>query len=110
MEYVAIGPRFSNIILQVLLVVGTTSAGEVLDSMALRGVSDVSLHVPSLKAEEVVRVLRDKQAVKRRGMPMVRRCYAFCSVYLAQVCAANVLHVTKARACADNDVHVHSMG
>ncbi len=87
MEYVAIGPRFSNLILQVLLVlvkkqppasrkllvIGTTSAGEVLDSMALTEVFNVSLHVPSLKAEEVVRVLRDQEAFELRDIPMVSR-------------------------------------
>ncbi|KXZ46923.1 hypothetical protein GPECTOR_39g417 [Gonium pectorale] len=72
LEYVAIGPRFSNVILQALLVlvkrmpppghkvfiVGTTSMGDVMESMGLNEVFNVSLHVPSLRVDEMVKVLR----------------------------------------------------
>lgn len=103
LEYVAIGPRFSNLILQVLLVlvkkqppasrkllvIGTTSAGEVLDSMALTEVFNVSLHVPSLKAEEVVRVLRDQEAFELRDIPMVSVCVRClsCAEHGCMVCS-----------------------
>eukprot|EP00877_Chromochloris_zofingiensis_P012938 jgi/Chrzof1/7899/Cz02g40140.t1 len=83
LEYVAIGPRFSNIVLQVLLVlikkqppagrkilvVGTSSMGEVLESMGLSAAFNVQLHVPALKAEEVVKVLRDQNCFELRDIP-----------------------------------------
>lgn len=86
LEYVAIGPRFSNIVLQVLLVlikkqppagrkilvVGTSSMGEVLESMGLSAAFNVQLHVPALKAEEVVKVLRDQNCFELRDIPEVR--------------------------------------
>jgi len=72
LDYVAIGPRFSNAVLQVLLVlikkqpprgrkllvVGTTSAGDVSESMGLSAVFNVSLVVPPLRADEVARVMQ----------------------------------------------------
>ncbi|KAG2487773.1 hypothetical protein HYH03_013618 [Edaphochlamys debaryana] len=72
LEYVAIGPRFSNTILQALLVlvkrqpppghklliIGTTSMSDVMESMGLNEVFNVSLHVPSLRVDEIVKVLR----------------------------------------------------
>ncbi|GIL90412.1 hypothetical protein Vretimale_18282 [Volvox reticuliferus] len=72
LEYVAIGPRFSNVILQALLVlvkrmppqghklliIGTTSMNDVMESMGLNEVFNVSLHVPALRMDEMVKVLR----------------------------------------------------
>ncbi|EFJ49121.1 hypothetical protein VOLCADRAFT_80882 [Volvox carteri f. nagariensis] len=72
LEYVAIGPRFSNTILQALLVVvkrmpppghkllviGTTSMHDVMESMGLNEVFNVSLHVPALRMDEMIKVLR----------------------------------------------------
>lgn len=45
-----------------LLILGTTSAGEVLDSMDLTSVFNVTLHVPSLRTDEIIRVLREAGA------------------------------------------------
>lgn len=72
LEYVTLGPRFSNTVLQTLLVlvkkmpppgrklliIGTTSTGEVVESMGLSEVFNVSLHVPALRVDEIVRVVR----------------------------------------------------
>eukprot|EP00879_Flechtneria_rotunda_P013941 GHRR01014560.1.p1 GENE.GHRR01014560.1~~GHRR01014560.1.p1 ORF type:complete len:485 (+),score=178.54 GHRR01014560.1:1437-2891(+) len=83
LEYVAIGPRFSNIVLQVLLVlvkkqppagrkllvIGTSSAGEVLESMGLSAAFNVQLHVPALRADEVVRVLRAQNCFALSDIP-----------------------------------------
>ncbi|WIA31160.1 hypothetical protein OEZ86_001171 [Tetradesmus obliquus] len=71
LEYVAIGPRFSNAILQVLLVlikkqppagrklliIGTSSAGDVLEPMGLSSAFNVQLHVPALRGAEVEAVM-----------------------------------------------------
>ncbi|KAF6256958.1 N-ethylmaleimide sensitive fusion protein [Scenedesmus sp. NREL 46B-D3] len=71
LEYVAIGPRFSNAILQVLLVlvkkqppagrklliIGTSSAGDVLEPMGLSAAFNVQLHVPALRGDEVEAVM-----------------------------------------------------
>ena len=71
LEYVAIGPRFSNGILQVLLVllkkhppkdkklliIGTTTMPDVLESMDMTSAFDVSLHVPTLTREDTRNVL-----------------------------------------------------
>jgi hypothetical protein len=45
-----------------LLVVGTTSMGDVLETMGLAEAFNVQLHVPSLRFEEVLRVLRELDA------------------------------------------------
>lgn len=72
LEYVAIGPRFSNIVLQALLVlvkrqppdgrkllvVGTTSRGDVLRDMGLRDAFNLQLSVPALNGDAVTTVLR----------------------------------------------------
>ena len=47
-----------------LLVIGTSSAGEVLESMGLAEAFNVTLHVPALRAEEIVRVLRESDAFR----------------------------------------------
>ncbi|KAJ7295855.1 hypothetical protein O6H91_Y158900 [Diphasiastrum complanatum] len=71
LEYVNIGPRFSNLILQTLLVLlkkippkgrkllvlGTTSMSSVLESMDLVGAFNVSLHVPVLNRAAITKVL-----------------------------------------------------
>ncbi|KAJ7544161.1 hypothetical protein O6H91_09G066600 [Diphasiastrum complanatum] len=71
LEYVNIGPRFSNLILQTLLVLlkkippkgrkllvlGTTSMPRVLESMDLVGAFNVSLHVPVLNRADITKVL-----------------------------------------------------
>lgn len=87
LEYVAIGPRFSNPVLQALLVlvkkqppagrklliIGTTSGGEVLESMGLAAAFNVQLHVPALRPEEVAAVLAQRGAFAPGDIPAVRR-------------------------------------
>ncbi|CAL8461921.1 g1452 [Coccomyxa elongata] len=76
LEYVAIGPRFSNAILQTLLVllkkqppkgrrllvVGTTSAPAVMEDMGIAATCNVCLHVPALREADVRAVLAALQA------------------------------------------------
>ncbi|KAJ6364203.1 hypothetical protein OIU76_029190 [Salix suchowensis] len=71
LEYVAIGPRFSNIISQTLLVLlkrlppkgkkllvlGTTSEVSFLDSVGICDAFSVTYHLPTLKAEDAKKVL-----------------------------------------------------
>lgn len=75
LEYVGIGPRFSNIILQTLivciqrippkghklLVIGTSNLYNVLESMGITFTS--SLHVPILGGPEIERVLRQLSCI-----------------------------------------------
>lgn len=72
LEYVAIGPRFSNSILQTLLVllkkqppkgrkllvIGTTSVAAVMEDMEVTTTFNVVLHVPKLKEMEITAVLK----------------------------------------------------
>ncbi|KAG9439620.1 hypothetical protein H6P81_019785 [Aristolochia fimbriata] len=72
LDYVSIGPRFSNLILQTLLVllkrlppkgksilvIGTTSEVDVLDSLGMGDAFSVSYRVPSLKKEDAKKVLK----------------------------------------------------
>ncbi|KAI3466115.1 hypothetical protein Pfo_022778 [Paulownia fortunei] len=72
LEYVAIGPRFSNLISQTLLVllkrlppkgkkvlvIGTTSEVNFLDSVGIRDAFSVTYHVPTLKTEDAKKVLQ----------------------------------------------------
>lgn len=72
LEYVAIGPRFSNAILQTLLVllkkqppkgrkllvIGTTSVPAVMEDMEVSTTFNVVLHVPKLKEVEITAVLK----------------------------------------------------
>ncbi|CAL4974090.1 unnamed protein product [Urochloa decumbens] len=72
LEYVAIGPRFSNLISQTLLVllkqvppkgknllvIGTTSEVEFLESIGMCDVFSVTYHVPKLKKEDAKKVLQ----------------------------------------------------
>jgi len=71
LEYVSIGPRFSNVVLQALLVllkrtppeghkllvIGTTSEARVLDEMSISAVFNVVMNVPVLDTEDTTRVL-----------------------------------------------------
>ncbi|KAG8364940.1 hypothetical protein BUALT_Bualt18G0050900 [Buddleja alternifolia] len=71
LEYVAIGPRFSNLISQTLmvllkrlppkgkkvLVIGTTSEVNFLESVGIRDAFSVTYHVPTLKTEDAKKVL-----------------------------------------------------
>lgn len=71
LEYVPIGPRFSNVISQTLLVllkrlppkgknilvIGTTSEVNFLDSVGIRDAFSVTYHVPTLKTEDAKKVL-----------------------------------------------------
>ncbi|KAK9840836.1 hypothetical protein WJX81_007964 [Elliptochloris bilobata] len=72
LEYVPIGPRFSNGILQALLVlvkkqppegrrllvIGTSSAPQVMADMGLADAFNVALHVPAVRDAEVATVLK----------------------------------------------------
>uniref|UniRef100_M1CWU5 Vesicle-fusing ATPase n=1 Tax=Solanum tuberosum TaxID=4113 RepID=M1CWU5_SOLTU len=72
LEYVPIGPRFSNLISQTLmvllkrlppkgkkiLVIGTTSESGFLDSVGLCDAFSVTYHVPTLKTEDAKKVLQ----------------------------------------------------
>ena len=72
LEFVAIGPRFSNAVLQTLLVlikkqpppgrklfvVGTTGLGSVMQEMELAAAFNVALHVPALTQPEQRSVLQ----------------------------------------------------
>ncbi|KAG2433336.1 hypothetical protein HXX76_008400 [Chlamydomonas incerta] len=83
LEYVAIGPRFSNTILQALLVlikrqpppgrklliIGTTSMTDVMESMSINEVFNVSLHVPSLRVDEMVKVMRSLDVFSVMDIP-----------------------------------------
>ena len=71
LEYVSIGPRFSNTVLQTLLVLlkkqppkgrkllvlGTTSCIDVMEAMEVSSTFNVVLHVPKLKEAEITTVL-----------------------------------------------------
>lgn len=84
LEYVAIGPRFSNAVLQTLLVlvkrqppvgkklliIGTSSTGEIMESMGLGEVFNISLHVPALRVEEIVRVLHALEIFQESDIPV----------------------------------------
>ncbi|KAK4536945.1 hypothetical protein CDCA_CDCA10G2970 [Cyanidium caldarium] len=72
LEYAPIGPRFSNAVLQALivlvkqtppagrrlLILATTSNAEVLDVLELRSAFHASLHTERLEPEEIARVVR----------------------------------------------------
>ncbi|WZN65110.1 vesicle-fusing ATPase [Chloropicon roscoffensis] len=82
LEYVAIGPRFSNPVLQALLVllkkqppvgrrlmcIGTTSLVHVMESMELTAVFNVTLNVPNLNAQSVKTVLEHISAVSKEEL------------------------------------------
>jgi vesicle-fusing ATPase len=78
LDFVSIGPRFSNTVLQTLLVLlkrqppegrrlfvlGTTSLGSIMQEMDLAQAFNVALHVPALTKEEVKAVLQHVAAFK----------------------------------------------
>ncbi len=82
LEYVPIGPRFSNIVLQTLmilckrpppkenrklLIIGTTTSSRVLDSMQLRQAFNVHVKVPQVvTGDQVVRVLEEMKVNVRK--------------------------------------------
>jgi len=84
LEYVSIGPRFSNVVLQALLVllkrqpplgrklfvIGTTSLPMVFEDMGLNQAFNVSLHVPMLSASETAEVLSHLGAFARADVPL----------------------------------------
>ena len=72
LEYVRIGPRFSNVVLQTLLtcvkkvpsknkvvVLATTSSADVLESLELLDAFNVTLSVPPLAPSQALTVLRE---------------------------------------------------
>ena len=72
LEYVRIGPRFSNVVLQTLItcikkvpkkskliVLATTSSLGTLESLELLDAFNVTLHVPSLGTKEAIKVLEE---------------------------------------------------
>ena len=78
LEYVSIGPRFSNVVLQALLVlikrqppkgkkllvIGTTSNKLVLDDMGLTSAFDATVSVPSLTTEEATKIIKEIDAFR----------------------------------------------
>jgi len=78
LEYVSIGPRFSNLVLQALLVlikrqppkgkkllvIGTTSNKLVLDDMGLTDAFDATVSVPSLTTDEATAVIKEIEAFR----------------------------------------------
>ena len=78
LEYVSIGPRFSNVVLQALLVlikrqppkgkkllvIGTTSNKLVLDDMGLTDAFDATVSVPSLTTDEATAVIKEIEAFR----------------------------------------------
>jgi len=76
LEYVPIGPRFSNSVLQTILVLlkkpppegrrlfvmGTTSNGMVMEDMDVTSTFNVQIHVPQLDRSEMKRVLVHQRA------------------------------------------------
>ena len=83
LEYVSIGPRFSNVVLQALLVllkrqpppgrklfvIGTTSLPMVFEEMGLNQAFNVSLHVPMLSLGETTEVLTQLNAFASDEIP-----------------------------------------
>lgn len=76
LEYVAIGPRFSNTVLQTILVLlkktppdgrrlcvlGTSSLGLVMQDMDISSTFNVEIHVPQLSKFEMREVLHQQRA------------------------------------------------
>lgn len=87
LEYVPIGPRFSNMVLQALLVllkkklrkgkklliVGTTSCKNVLQDMGMIHVFNLVLHVPGLSSlEQLIRVLEARKIFGAEELEAIR--------------------------------------
>lgn len=88
LDYVPIGPRFSNLVLQAilvllkkrpphgrkLLVIGTTSRKDVLEDMEMASVFANKVHVSSLTtSEHLLNALEDLQAFNRKEMDEIAR-------------------------------------
>lgn len=54
-----------------LLVIGTSSAGEVLESMGLSSAFNVQLHVPALRGSEVEKVMQAANSFAPQDLPQV---------------------------------------
>lgn len=54
-----------------LLVIGTSSSGDVLEHMGLSGAFNVQLHVPSLKGSEVEKVMQQANSFAPQDLPQV---------------------------------------
>lgn len=89
LEYVRIGPRFSNLVLQTLLtclkkqpktgklvVLATSSSVAVLESLEMMDGFNVTFNVPTLKRDEAVGVLRELGA---KGIEGVDSCLSMVS-------------------------------
>lgn len=103
LEYVAIGPRFSNTVLQTLLVLlkkqppkgrkllvlGTTSAGAVMEDMEVSTTFNVVLNVPKLKEPEITTVLKSLRAFApdEVGSPstLIMSMYNGLPLYIAMI-------------------------
>ncbi|MEW5320150.1 MAG: hypothetical protein WDW38_011247 [Sanguina aurantia] len=82
-EYTAIGPRFSNSVLKTIttmvncnpppgirmLIIGTSSSEDVLESLGLSVKFTTTLHVPPLRMEELVSVLRTLNVFQLQDVP-----------------------------------------
>uniref|UniRef100_A0A0C9RSQ0 Vesicle-fusing ATPase n=1 Tax=Wollemia nobilis TaxID=56998 RepID=A0A0C9RSQ0_9CONI len=82
LEFVVIGPRFSNLVSQTLLVllkkippkgrnllvIGTTSEAPVLDSLGLRKAFGITFHVPALRREDTKKVLQQLSMFSEDGL------------------------------------------
>ena len=88
LDYVPIGPRFSNMVLQALLVllkkklrkgkklliVGTSSCKQVLHDMGMVQVFNMVLHVPGLSSlEQLITVLEKKKLFETEELEIIRR-------------------------------------
>lgn len=105
LEYVAIGPRFSNSVLQTLLVLlkkqppkgrkllvlGTTSAGAVMEDMEVSTTFNVVLNVPKLKEPEIMTVLKALRAFAPDEVSLhfrfVHQCASFHICALLCICS-----------------------
>jgi len=98
-EYIRIGPRFSNLLLQTLLVyikklppkkgkklliIGTTSASSELEELGLVSAFDRKIHIPNLTKSEILNVLknyecksdeREKVANLVQNSPIKQLCF-----------------------------------
>ena len=96
LEYVSIGPRFSNTILQALLVLlkrqppqgrkllvlGTTSNAAVMEEMEVASTFNVVLHVPKLKEAEIAAVLQTIHAFAANEVGCCMHSCKTCSVVM----------------------------
>jgi DNA helicase TIP49 (TBP-interacting protein) len=69
-----------------LLIIGTSSAGEVLEPMGLSAAFNVQLHVPALRGAEVERVMMADNSFAEADMREVRRAGEVQGVYTIRGC------------------------